>query len=66
MGKTLFEAYAGRLGVSEQKYSMAHGGAMMDSHKKLLVASCLRNIDRYMNEAFNNSVGTQRADLGIN
>ena len=65
MGKTLFEAYAGRLGVSEQKYSMAHGGAKMDSHKKLLVASCLRNIDRYMNEAFNNSVGTQRADLGM-
>ena len=66
MGKTLFEAYAGRLGVAERKYSMAHAGEKIKKKKKLIVASCLRNIDRYMNEAFNNSVGTQRADLGIN
>lgn len=65
MAKTLFEAYKGRLGIAEQKYSLAHNGAKMDSHKKLLVASCLRNVDKFMNESFNNSVGTQRADLGM-
>lgn len=65
MAKTLFEAYKGRLGVAEKRYAASHNGAPMDSHKKLLVASCLRNVDRFMNESFNNSVGTQRADLGM-
>lgn len=65
MGKTLFEAYAGRLGIADRRYAMAHNGQKMDSRKKLLVASCLRNVDRFMNEAFNNSQGTQRSDLGM-
>lgn len=37
----------------------------MDNQRKLVVASCLRNVDKFMNEAFNNSVGTQRADMGM-
>lgn len=65
MGKTLFEAYAGRLGIADKTYAAAHGGRKMDSNKKLLVASCLRNVDKFMNESFANSVGTQRADLGM-
>ena len=65
MGKTLFEAYAGRLGIAAKTYAAAHNGQKMDSQKKLLVASCLRNVDKFMNESFSNSVGTQRADLGM-
>ena len=64
MGKTLFEAYAGRLGIADRSYAAAHNGEKMNSQKKLLVASCLRNVDKFMNESFTNSVGTQRADLG--
>lgn len=55
----------GRLSVAEKNYALRHNGEKMDSNKKLVVASCLRNIDKFMNEAFNNSVGTQRADLGL-
>lgn len=65
MAKTLFEAYSGRLNIADQKYAAAHNGQKMSSQKKLLVAACLRNVDKFMNEAFNNSVGTQRADLGL-
>ena len=65
MAKTLFEAYSGRLNIADQKYAAAHNGQKMNSQKKLLVAACLRNVDKFMNEAFNNSVGTQRADLGL-
>ena len=61
----LFEAYRGRLSVAEKNYALRHNGEKMDTNKKLVVASCLRNIDKFMNEAFNNSVGTQRADLGL-
>lgn len=55
----------GRLSVAEKNYALRHNGEKMDSNKKLVVASCLRNVDKFMNEAFNNSVGTQRADLGL-
>ena len=55
----------GRLSVAEKNYALRHNGEKMDTNKKLVVASCLRNIDKFMNEAFNNSVGTQRADLGL-
>lgn len=65
MAKTLFEAYAGRLAIADKRYALTHNGNKMDSRKKLLVASCLRNVDRFMNEAFNNSQGTQRSDLGL-
>lgn len=65
MAKTLFEAYAGRLAIADKRYALTHNGSKMDSRKKLLVASCLRNVDRFMNEAFNNSQGTQRSDLGL-
>lgn len=61
----LFEAYKGRLAVADHSYAKMHGGARMDTMKKLTVATCLRNVDRFMNEAFSNSVGTQRSDLGI-
>lgn len=32
---------------------------------KLVTAKCLENINRFMNEAFENSVGTQRSDMGM-
>jgi hypothetical protein len=60
----LLEAYKNRLQISESVYSKQHNGARMDQHKKLVVAKCLENVNKYMNEAFDNSIGTQRADLG--
>jgi hypothetical protein len=60
----LLETYAKRLKISESVYAKEHGNATLDTHKKLVVAKVLENTSKYLNEAFSNSVGTQRADLG--
>ena len=36
----------------------------MDNARKLATAKCLENTNKFINEAFANSVGTQRSDLG--
>ena len=64
MATNLLEAYAKRLAISEQVYAKAHMNESMSKAKKLATAKCLENINRFMNEAFSNSVGTQRADVG--
>ena len=61
----LLEAYKDRLAVSEKVYAKAHLGESMSSHKKIAVAKCLENANKFMNEAFENSQGTQRSDLGM-
>lgn len=60
----LIEAYKNRLAISESVYSKAHNGEKMSNFKKMATARCLENLNKFMNEAFDNSVGTQRSDLG--
>lgn len=60
----LMEAYKGRLAVSEKYYAQQTGGQKMSNSKKMATAMCLDNTARFLNEAFSNSVGTQRSDLG--
>lgn len=60
----LLEAYKDRLAVSDRVYAKAHNGESMSNFKKMATAKCLENLNKFMNEAFDNSVGTQRADLG--
>ncbi len=60
----LLEAYAKRLAVSESVYSKQHSGAKMSNHKKLTVAKVLENTNKFLNEAFSSSMGTQRSDMG--
>jgi hypothetical protein len=60
----LLEAYKGRLAISEQVYARSHGGSALDNARKLATAKCLENTNKFINEAFANSVGTQRSDLG--
>ena len=62
----LLEAYKNRLRVSESVYSRGHDGEKMDTQRKLVIAKCLENTNKYLNEAFDNSTGTQRSDMGIN
>ena len=61
----LLEAYKNRLRVSESVYSRGHEGEKMDTHRKLVIAKCLENTNKYLNEAFDNSTGTQRSDMGM-
>jgi len=62
---TLLETYAKRLSVAESVYSKAHEGDTLSNTKKMAVAMVLNNTNKFMNEAFANSVGTQRSDLGL-
>lgn len=63
--KSLFEAYKNRIAVAESVHARAHDGEKMTGNKKLTVAKCLENVNRFLNESFENSVGTQRADMGL-
>lgn len=61
----LLEAYKNRLKVSESVYKREHEGEAMSTHRKLVIAKCLENTNKYLNEAFDNSTGTQRSDMGL-
>lgn len=64
MAKNLLEAYSNRIKIAESVYSQTHNGQKMSNIKKLTVATCLNNVSRFMNEAFDSSAATQRADMG--
>lgn len=61
----LLEAYSKRLAISESVYGRQHNGEKMDNARKLTVAKVLSNTNNFLNEAFEQSVGTQRADMGL-
>ena len=55
----LFEAYKKRLAVAEKVYAAKHHGETMDTNRKLVVATCLKNINGLLNEAFGAGSATQ-------
>lgn len=61
---TLLENYKGRISLSESVYKKTHMDEAMSDTRKVAVATILNNENKFLNEAFANSVGTQRADLG--
>lgn len=63
--KSLFEAYKNRLAVANTVYGKMHNGEGMSQNRKLVTAKCLENVNRFMNEAFDQSIGTQRSDMGM-
>lgn len=60
----LLESYKGRLAVSDKYYAATHDGKRMPMREKMLTAAMLSNTAKFLNEAFTNQVGTQRADMG--
>ena len=62
---TLLEQFKGRLAIAEKQYSQTHNGEKLTESKKVATAVCLNNISKFLTESFENSVGTQRADLGL-
>lgn len=64
MAKTLLENYANRIRVAESVYAKEHNGETMSKAKKLTVAAVLNNTNKFLQERFENSVGTQRSDIG--
>lgn len=59
MAKTLVEAYADRLSAAEKVL-----GINMSREKKVFTARILNTVNRRLTEALDNSVGTQRSDMG--
>ena len=66
MATNLLEAYKKRIAISESVYSKNHSGERMSNHKKITVAKVLENTNKFLNEAFSSSMGTQRSDMGLN
>ena len=62
--KNLVEAYKNRIAFADNFYAQNHNGKRMDDYKKVLIASSLNNVSNFLNEAFEQSAGTQRAALG--
>lgn len=60
----LVEAYKKRIAISEQVYSKAHSGERLSNNSKLVTARCLANVENFINESFDNSIGTQRSAMG--
>lgn len=59
----IVEAYAKKLAVSEKVYANEHGGRAMSDAKKIAIARVLANTSEYITEAFENSMGTQLANM---
>lgn len=61
----LVEAYKKRIQIAESVYSKSHSGSKMDNNRKITLARCLKNTQDFLNEAFDASSATQRADMGL-
>lgn len=61
----LLEQYKNRLNISEKLYASKHNGDKLSISKKMAIASVLNNTSKFLKEAFDNSVGTQAADMGL-
>lgn len=61
---TLLEKYRNRISVAESVYRKSNG-TPMDMNRKLIIAKALENTEKFLNEAFDNSTGTQRSDMGM-
>ena len=64
MKKTLLEAYQNKLRLAEGVYKKTHDGREMSYNTKVATAVMLNNVNKALTESFENSIGTQRADMG--
>jgi len=64
MANRLLEKYSKKIKLAESVYSATHNGERMDQIRKITVAKCLDNVNTFLNEAFDSSMGTQRAAMG--
>lgn len=64
MANVLLEKYSKRIALAESVYQKRHNGESMDSLRKITVAKCLDNVNKFLNEAFESSMGTQRSAMG--
>ena len=64
MANMLMEKYSKKIQLAEAVYAKAHNGEKMDNMKKMTVAKCIDNVNRFLNEALDMSgAATQRAAM---
>ena len=61
----LLEKYSKRLSYSNKVYAKNHEGETLSEARQITIAKVLENTANFLNESFSNSVGTQRADMGL-
>jgi len=49
--KNLLESYQQKIAIADGYYAKLHEGQHMDTTKKLVLASCLNNTSKFLNEA---------------
>ena len=59
----IVEAFQKKLAISEKVYEKEHGGQPLSENKKIAIARVLANTSEFITEAFENSVGTQLANM---
>ena len=59
----MLEAYSNRLAFADKVHMRTHQGQHLSESKKILIAKCLENTQRFINESM--STGTQRSDMGL-
>ena len=66
MANMLLEKYAKKVQLAESVYAKAHNGEKMDNMKKMVVAKCLDNVNKFLNESLEglNTAATQRTAMG--
>lgn len=64
MSNILLEKYSKKIALAESVYGKMHNGERMDNMRKITIAKCLDNTAKFLNEAFDASMGTQRAAMG--
>lgn len=64
MSNVLLEKYSKKIQLAESVYSKMHNGESMDQMRKIAVAKCLDTTSKFLNEAFESSMGTQRSAMG--
>ena len=51
----LLEAYGKRLSLADKIHAKTHNGERLSESKKILIAKCLENTQKFMTEAFDMS-----------
>ena len=61
----LVEKYAPRIKYAESYYAKKNAGATLDADRKFVLAQVLDNQSSFLSESFDNTVSTQRSDMGL-
>jgi len=64
MANTLLEKYEKRIALANEVHKRSHLNESMSQGKSIAIATCLNNVNKFLTESFENSVGTQRSNLG--